>query len=68
MTFINEQGLFHGAGVQLRAAMGVNLVHAASQQLAQRLVDLVTALEGQLKEGERLPMSTEILESTFALY
>ena len=68
VTFINEQGLFRGAGAQLRAAMGTNLEHAASQQLAQRLVEFVTAAEGQLKEGERLPMSTEILESTFALY
>jgi len=68
VTFINEQGLFRGAGAQLRAAMGANLAYAASQQLAQRLVDFVTAAEGKLKEGERLPMSTEILESTFALY
>lgn len=68
LTFINEQGLFHGAGTQLRTAIGTNLTHAAGQQLAQRLVDFVTAAESQLKEGERLPMSTEILESTFALY
>ena len=68
VTFINEQGLFHGAGTQLRVAMGTNLKHATSQQLAQRLVEFVTAAEGQLKEGERLPMSTEILESTFGLY
>ena len=68
LTFINEQGLFRGAGAQLRTAMGVNLTHASSQELAQRLVDFVAAAEGQLKEGERLPMSTEILESTFALY
>jgi hypothetical protein len=68
VTFINEQGLFHGAGTQLRVAMRTNLKHATSQQLAQRLVDFVTASEGQLKEGERLPMSTEILESTFGLY
>jgi hypothetical protein len=68
VTFINEEGLLHGASGQLRAAMGVNLAHAASQRLAQRLVDFVTTAEGQLKQGERLPMSTEILESTFALY
>jgi len=68
VTFINEQGLFHGAGTQLRVAIGTNLKHATSQQLARRLVEFVTASEGQLKEGERLPMSTEILESTFGLY
>ena len=34
VTFINEQGLFRGAGLQLHAAMGTNQKHAASQQLA----------------------------------
>ena len=68
VTFINKQGLFHGAGAKLRAAMGTNRTHTASRQLAERLIDFVTASEVQLKEGERLPMSTEILESTFALY
>ena len=68
VTFINERGLFRGAGAELCVALGLNRTHAASQQLAQRLIAFVTASEGQLKEGERLPMSTEILESTFALY
>jgi hypothetical protein len=68
VTFINEQGLFRGAGAQLGKAMGTDLTHAASQQLARRLVEFVTAAEAHLKDGERLPMSTEILESTFALY
>jgi len=68
VTFINEQGLCRGVGVRLRAAIGTSLAHATSQQLAKRLVDFVAASEDQLKEGERLPMSTEILESTFALY
>ncbi len=68
VTFINEQGLYRGAGVQLREVIGANLGYAASRHLAERLVDLVRGSEVQLKEGERLPMSTEILESTFALY
>jgi hypothetical protein len=68
LTFINTQGLFRGAGAQLAVAAGTNRTHTAARQLAQRLVEFVTAAEGQLKPGERLPMSTEILESTFALY
>ena len=68
VTFINEQGLYRGAGVQLCELVGANLAYAASRHLAERLVDLVRRAEVQLKEGERLPMSTEILESTFALY
>jgi len=68
VTFINERGLCRGSGASLRVAMGANLKRASSRRLAERLGDFVTASEGQLKEGERLPMSTEILESTFALY
>jgi len=68
VTFIAEQGLFHGAGAQLRNASAANLAYTVSQQLAERLVDFVTAAECLLRAGERLPMSTEILESTFALY
>ena len=65
---INEEGLFHGAAEQLRAAVGTDLTHATSRQLAQRLIDFVADAERHLKATERLPMSTEILESTFGLY
>jgi hypothetical protein len=71
VTFINEQGLWRGAGAQLAAAFDATLdarSQTAAQHLAQRLVDFVTAAEDLLQPGERLPMSTEILESTFALY
>lgn len=68
LKLINEQGLFCGAGAQLRAAMGTDLGHATSRKLADALVKFVTDAEGQLKAGERLPMSTEILESSFSLY
>ena len=36
--------------------------------MADQLIDLVADAEPELKEGERLPMSTEILESSFGLY
>lgn len=68
LRFINKQGLIRGAAEQLRAAVGADLVHATSRQLADRLIDFVANAERFLKEGERLPMSTEILESSFALY
>ena len=68
LKLINQQGLFRGAGAQLRAAVGADLAHAASRKLADALVTFVTDAEGQLKVGERLPMSTEILESSFGLY
>ena len=68
LKLINEQGLFCGAGAQLRAAMGTDLAHATTRKLADALVKFVTDAEGQLKADERLPMSTEILESSFSLY
>ena len=68
VTFINEQGLFQGASSELRSVIGDDLAHATSKELAQRLVDFVAESEVLLRPGERLPMSTEILESCFGLY
>ena len=68
VTFINEQGLFQGASSGLQAVLGDELEHATSKELVQRLIDFVAESEQLLREGERLPMSTEILESSFGLY
>jgi hypothetical protein len=68
LRFINEQGLSHGAAERLRVVLATTANGEASQWLADRLVDFVAAAEAKLPPGERLPMSTEILESTFALY
>ena len=68
VTFINEQGLFKGASSELRAVIGDELKHGTSKELAQRLIAFVAESETLLREGERLPMSTEILESSFGLY
>ena len=38
------------------------------ERLEERLITFVEQAEQQLDEGERLPMSTEILESSFSLY
>ncbi len=68
LTFINEQYLFKGAAESLRSVIGDSLEHDKSKQLAGRLIDFVHDAEQQLRDGERLPMSTEILESVFGLY
>jgi hypothetical protein len=68
LTFVNEQYLFRGASAALRTVIGDLLKHDKSKEVAQRLIDFVHAAEQQLREGERLPMSTEILESSFGLY
>jgi len=68
VTFINEHGLFKGASGELRAVIGEELEYGTSKELARRLIDFVAESEEPLREGERLPMSTEILESSFGLY
>jgi hypothetical protein len=67
LKLINTQGLFWGVGQQLQHELA-DVQHATSQKLAAQLIEFLTAAEEQLKEGERLPISTEILESSFALY
>ncbi len=68
LTFINEQYLFKGAANALRKVIGNSLKHDKSKALARRLIDFVHDAEQQLRADERLPMSTEILESAFGLY
>lgn len=68
VKFVNEQGLFRGAAKQLRAALPADVPHPASRRLADELVAFVAAEEAKLKKGERLPLSTEIVESSFAKY
>ncbi len=68
VKFINEDGLFHGAADRLQTLVSLSVTRPASRQLAARLVDFVATAERDLKPGERLPMSTEILESSFSLY
>jgi hypothetical protein len=67
LQFIIEQGLFCGAAERLRAVAGAAAKGEASRQLSNRLADFVATADADLRPGERLPMSTEILESTFAL-
>ena len=68
VTLINEQGLFVGAADQLQEAIADLAIDDASNQVAEQLVQFVRDSEAQLDKGMRLPMSTEILESSFGLY
>lgn len=81
-TFINEQGLFQGAARGLRdhlRAMRSGDDHEAakatddkatdaSRRVTASLLRFVRQSESQLAAGQRLPMSTEILESSFGLF
>lgn len=67
VTFINEQGLFHGATEELQECMS-DTSFSASTEVKRRLLEFVQESEELLSAGRRLPISTEILESSFGLY
>lgn len=68
VTFINEQGLFRGAANRLAVELESLPTCADSRAVADRLLDFVRQSEEKLAEGQRLPLSTEILESSFGLF
>lgn len=68
VTFVNEHGLSHGAAQQFRELVASELTHDASREVADRLTAFLKESELLLRAGERLPLSTEILESSFGLY
>jgi len=76
LTFLNGQGVFRGAArglgahvrARLRGVRNKDEGNAASRQVLARLLKFVRETESQLSEGQRLPMSTEILESSFGLF
>jgi hypothetical protein len=68
VTFINEQGLSHGASQRFGELVASELTDHASREVAHRLTAFLKDSETQLRAGERLPLSTEILESSFGLY
>ena len=68
VTFINEQGLSHGAAQRFQELVASELPDNASREVADRLTAFLKESESPLRAGERLPLSTEILESSFGLY
>ena len=68
ITFINEQGLFRGAATRLAMTLHLLPTCHESRAVFDRLVEYVRLSEENLSENQRLPMSTEILESSFGLF
>ncbi|MBC7821484.1 MAG: hypothetical protein IAG10_31745, partial [Planctomycetaceae bacterium] len=68
VTFMNEQGLSHGAAQRFGKLVASELTDHASRDVAHRLTTFLKQSESQLRAGERLPLITEILESSFGLY
>lgn len=68
ITFVNEQGLTPAAADRLAAVLQPLRTCAASRAIADRLVAFVRSSAAPLSAGQRLPLSTEILESAFGLF
>jgi hypothetical protein len=68
LTFVNQQGLSRGAADRFQELVADSSSHAASRDVAERLTTFLREAESLLADGERLPLSTEILESSFGLY
>lgn len=68
LTFINTQGLFRGAARELAKQLLRLRTCSAAAEVADRLVEFVLESELQLSPDQRLPLSTEILESSFGLF
>ncbi|MBS0261243.1 MAG: hypothetical protein JSS02_04745 [Planctomycetes bacterium] len=68
ITFVNEQGLSKGSADRLAIELAQLCQCVESREVAKRLITFLRESEAKLAAGQRLPLSTEILESTFGLF
>lgn len=67
VSFVARQGIYRGAAASLRAELPDGLC-PSSQQLRDELVGFIAKQARQARPGERLPGSTEVLESCFGRF
>jgi hypothetical protein len=68
LTFLNTEGIFRGVADRLRERVSGLARGAMAKELVDRTVKFLDEHTTNLKDGERLPMSTEIVESAFGKY
>lgn len=68
VTFVNQHGLYSGAVRDLKRELPSRYQSASGRQLAQDMVKFVQSESKKAGRGERLPGSTEILESCFGKF
>lgn len=68
LALLNRRGLFHGVVQAYEEEVKGLATCDGSRQLVRDMTTLLREYESQLAEKERVPISTEILESSFALY
>ena len=68
VDFVRTQGLYRGAGKDLRKRLRTLGLGPVAGQLSRDLADFVAAQARRLRRGERLPGSSEVLESCFGKF
>jgi hypothetical protein len=68
LQWINAQGLSHGTAEALKAELRNLPQTGVTVAFIAQVLKFIREHECKLEPGERLPMSTEILESSFALF
>jgi hypothetical protein len=68
VKFANQQGLYRGAAEEFKRLVVPHGRHAQTRELIKRSIAFLEEQEVGLKRNERLPLSTEIVESSFAKY
>jgi hypothetical protein len=68
LTFINQNGLKHGTARELKQELKLLPQNSATCGLMAQTLEFVHQQETKLKPSERLPMSSEIIESSFARF
>ncbi len=68
LTFLNQQGIFQGATERLQTLLAAIPDSPNSRKLVADIATFTREHENKLRPGERLPMSTEIIESSFSRY
>ena len=68
LDFVRTQGLYRGAAKDLRKRLGKLPVGQSAAQLRDDLTKFVADQARQLRPGERLPATSEVIESSFGKF
>jgi hypothetical protein len=68
VDFVRTQGLYRGAGEDLRKRLRGSRFGETAERLGEDLAVLVSEQGDRLRHGERLPGSSEVLESCFGKF
>jgi hypothetical protein len=69
VAWVNEQGIYKGAAALLaQQFLQLDALGDSASQLAGQLIEFAASQEWRVREGERFPGSTEVLESCFGKF